>query len=93
MEATLKKNARLELKTTPETKELITFAAAALGMDASAFLLNDAVKRAKKVLLEQSTIRLSRQTQLRFAELMQNPPKPTDAMKKLWALPDLPEHD
>ena len=93
MEAVLKKNARLEIKTTLETKELITNAAAALGVDTSAFLLNDAVVRAKKVLMEQSVIRLSRDAQLRFAELMSNPPKPTDAMKKLCELPDLPERN
>ena len=91
MESVFKKDARVELKTTQETKNLLTHAAAAVGMDLSSFLLNDAVPRAKKVLLEQSTIQLSREAQLRFAELMQNPPTPTEAMKKLWKLPELPK--
>lgn len=91
MEATLRKDARIELKTTFETKDIIVQAATALGMDASAFLLLDAVDRARKVLLDQKVIRLSCEEQKLFAELMRNPPKPTEAIKKLWDSPDLPE--
>lgn len=89
--ATLK-DRRMELKTSYETKDLLTKAAAMSGMDTSAFVLGAAVERARNVVENHSTIRLSMSGQRRFAELMTNPPsKPTDAMKRLAALPDLPE--
>ncbi|MBA3773112.1 MAG: DUF1778 domain-containing protein [Ramlibacter sp.] len=88
--ATLK-DARMELKTTGETKELLAKAAAMSGVDMTAFVLGAAVERARDVIEDHSSIVLSLAGQRRFAELMANPPKPTEAMKKLAALSDLPE--
>jgi uncharacterized protein (DUF1778 family) len=89
--ATLK-DARMELKTTGDTKDLLAKAAAMSGVDMSAFVLGAAVDKARNVISEHSVIALSLEGQRRFAELLANPPKgPTEAMKKLGALPDFPE--
>lgn len=90
--ATQHKDARMELKTNGETKDLLMKAAVMSGMDTSAFVLGAAVERARDVVDDHSAIRLSMAGQRRFADLMANPPStPTDAMKRLAALPDLPE--
>ena len=83
---------RMDLKTSYETRDLLTTAAAMSGMDTTALVLGAAVERARSVMQNHSTMGLSMSGQRRFAMLMTNPPsKPTDAMKRLAALPDLPE--
>jgi uncharacterized protein (DUF1778 family) len=89
MAATLK-SARMELKTTEEAKELLSLAAALDGMDLTAFVLGPAMDRARKVLSEHASIALTRDAQARLASLLLQPPEPTDAMRELMNLPDLP---
>ena len=86
------KLARLELKTTGDTKELLLRAAAMSGLDMTAFVLAAAVERARDVITDHSTISLSLDGQRRFAEFLANPSMaPTQAMRSLVSLPDLPE--
>ena len=47
---------RIDLRTSPETKELIVRAACAAGMSVSAFLLSAAQERARQVLAEQELL-------------------------------------
>jgi uncharacterized protein (DUF1778 family) len=88
MKATALKQARMELKTTNDMKDIIFRAAAIMGIDVTAFVLGPAAERAQQVINNHSTIQLSLDGQRRFAELMQNPPAPTEAMKALGELPD-----
>ena len=89
---TNRKEARMELKTTSEAKELLGRAAAMSGLGMTAFVIGAALERARGVIEDHSSIVLSIAGQRRFAELMANPPRqPTEAMKRLAALPDLPE--
>ncbi len=85
------KTARIELKTTDDIKNLIFRVAALLGVDATAFVLAPAVERAQQVIANYSAIQLTLEGQRRFAERMENPPKPTEAMKALGELPDFEE--
>ncbi len=89
MRATALKQARLEFKTTEDMKELITRAAALMGIDVTAFVLGPAAERANEVVANFATIQLSLEGQRRFAELLKNPHLPTEAMQKLGELPDL----
>lgn len=80
----------MEFKTTEETKELIGLAASACGQDVTAFAIGVLAERARAVLDEMSTIRLTIEGHRRLAELLASPPEPTEEMKKLGALPSLP---
>ncbi|QEI08826.1 DUF1778 domain-containing protein [Pigmentiphaga aceris] len=83
------KDARLELKTTKETKELLTKAALLDGMDLSSFMLASAMKQARATLQNHSIITLSAEGQARLVELLHAQPEPTEAMKALRKLPRL----
>jgi uncharacterized protein (DUF1778 family) len=83
------KRARMELKTTDAAKELLSLAAALDGTDLTAFILNTAVEKARKVVSEHSAITLTREGQEVLARLLQSPSKPTKAMRELMSLPDL----
>ena len=92
--ATTLKNARMELKTTEEAKELLSLAAALDGMDLTAFVLGPAMDQARKVLSEHANISLTREGQAKLVSLLLQPTEPTDAMRELMNMPDLPEpHD
>jgi uncharacterized protein (DUF1778 family) len=85
------RQARMELKTTSDTKDLLTQAAAVNGIDLTAFVLGPAVEKARKVLSEHATITLTKEGQLTLARILNGPPEqPTEAMRQLMALPDLP---
>jgi uncharacterized protein (DUF1778 family) len=84
------KRARMELKTTEAAKELLSLAAALDGTDLTAFILNTAVEKARKVVAEHNAIMLSRDGQEALAGLLQSAPgRPTKAMRELMSLPDL----
>ena len=91
MAATTFKNARIEIKTTLDAKELLAAAARASGVDLTSFVINAAVEKARASLQEHSAIRLSQQGQAALARILQEEPaEPTQAMKDLMALPRLP---
>lgn len=84
------KRARMELKTTDAAKELLSMAATLDGTDLTAFILNTAMERARKVVSEHSSILLNRDGQEALARLLQAAPsQPTKTMQELMSLPDL----
>lgn len=89
MAATLK-TARMELKTTEEAKEMLSLAAAMDGTDLTAFVLGPAMDKARKVLSQYATISLTLEGQAKLAELIQQPTVPTDAMRALMKMLELP---
>ncbi|WJJ93291.1 DUF1778 domain-containing protein [Neopusillimonas aromaticivorans] len=89
MSALTLKNARMELKTTKEAKELLSKAALLDGVDVSSFMLASAMEKARAVLRDHGSIQLSAEGQVRLAHLLQDPPAPTPAMKKLRNKPRL----
>lgn len=90
MTTTTLKDARMELKTTSNAKDLLTQAALLDGMDLSAFVLSSAIEKARKVLASHASLSLSLAGQKRLVALLHAQPEPTDAMKALMALPDFP---
>ncbi len=91
MTATMLKDARMELKTTSDAKELLTKAALLDGMDVSAFILSSAIAKARRVLTEHASLSLTKEGQLRLVNLINAAPEPTPAMRELMSLPDLPK--
>ena len=67
---------RIDLRTSPEIKELIVRAASAAGMSVSAFLLGTAQERAKQILAEQEMITLTSRDWNAFAKALDNADKP-----------------
>lgn len=83
-------NERIDLRTSPEIKELIVRAASTAGISVSAFLLATAQERAKQILAESETITLSSRDWNAFAKALDSTeklrPKLTAAMKRhrIW---------
>ncbi|WP_301101873.1 DUF1778 domain-containing protein [Propionivibrio sp.] len=67
---------RIDLRTSPEIKELIVRAASTVGMSVSAFLLGTAQERAKKILSEREMITLTSRDWSAFAKALDNAEKP-----------------
>lgn len=91
MEAIALRQARMEFKTTPDMKQLLSSAAALDGLDLTSFVLGPAIEKARKVLSEHASISLTLKGQEALAQLLAHPTTPsTPAMQELMALPDLP---
>ena len=67
---------RIDLRTSPEIKELIVRAASSVGMSVSAFLLGTAQERAKQILAEKEMITLTSRDWNAFAKALDNAEKP-----------------
>lgn len=83
------KDARMELKTTKETKELLSKAAMLDGMDLSAFMLASAIEKARSILRDHAAINLSSEAQQKLVELLETQPEPTESMKSFRNMPRL----
>lgn len=81
------KDARMELKTTKETKELLSRAALLDGMDLSAFMLASAIEKARAVLKDHAAITLSTEGQQKLVNLLNEQPEPNKAMKQFRDMP------
>ena len=77
------KTARVELKTSPDLKDMLREAAAAAGLDLSAFILNAAIERAESVLDNQRRRELTTQGWQQLNELLAEPAAPTLALQAL----------
>ena len=75
MPATLP-NERIDLRTSPEIKELIVRAASTAGLSVSAFLLGAAQERAKQILTENESITLTSRDWRAFVKALDNTEKP-----------------
>ena len=67
---------RIDLRTSPEIKELIVRAASSAGMTVSAFLLGTAQERAREILAEKEMVTLSSRDWNVFAKALDNTEKP-----------------
>lgn len=67
---------RIDLRTSPEIKELIVRAATAAGMSVSAFLLGTAQERARQILADTEMMTLSSRDWNAFANALDNADKP-----------------
>jgi len=76
------KTERIEARVEPEIRNLIHEAAELEGCSVSEFMVASAKERAEKALHHQQLIRLTAESQMRFAELVLDPPPPNDAMNE-----------
>ena len=79
-------SARISLRTSPEAKALIERAAAIMGSTVSSFMLQNAYEAARRIVADKDTIMLSQEAFDAFIAVCENPPEPTDALRKLMAL-------
>ena len=80
---TLKKDARLDLKTTAQNKELLAQAAMLRGVDMTTFIMMPALKAAREVLELNEKVQLDRQEQHALFKALSTKSKPTNDLKKL----------
>ncbi len=76
---------RIHLRASFEAKQTIEQAAALSGVSISAFVLEHAYQAARKTILEQHQIRLCREDWEALAQVLENPPPPTQAMRDLMS--------
>lgn len=77
---TLKKDARLDLKTTQQNKELLAQAALLRGVDMTSFIIEPALKVARQV-VEQ--VQLQHSEQAALFKALSKPAQPTEGLKDL----------
>jgi uncharacterized protein (DUF1778 family) len=76
--------ARLEARLPVEIHAMLKRAAEIEGRTLTDFVVAAAQEAARKTILETEIIRLSREDQIRFAEAMLHPPRPTDALRRAF---------
>ncbi len=79
------KTTKINLRVPEDTRELIDTAAAAVGKTRTEFMLESARQHAIDVLLDQRLFVLSAEQHEAFKGILQNPPAPAAALKKLLA--------
>jgi len=80
------KDARIEVKTSSEIKELLQNAAQSLGMDLSSFLISVSTQRAKEIMREEQLLILSTKEWEKLEAYRSKEHQPTQALKELMAL-------
>ena len=79
----LKKDARLDLKTTVQNKELLAQAALLRGVDMTKFIMIPALKAAREVVEHNEQMILNQKEQQALFEALSKPSTPTDGLKEL----------
>ncbi len=77
--------ARIELKTSPEVKELLERAAAINGINLTAFIINNAREKALAIVESETILHLNQSAWAQFEAILDNPPKATPALKALFS--------
>lgn len=80
------KSGRIETRADPDVRELIVEAADLEGGSVSEFLVASAKERAEKTPNRTRVIHLTEESQIRFAELILDPPPPNEAMEEAKAI-------
>lgn len=75
----------INVRAPEQTRELIDSAAAIEGKSRSEFILDSACRRAQEVLLEQRLFALPAEKYEQFLRLLESPPPPNGALKRLLA--------
>jgi uncharacterized protein (DUF1778 family) len=71
---------RIELRATKDEKRILTAAAAHERLDVTSFILRNVLPAARQVVARAERIELSRRDTARVLELLEDPPKPTEAL-------------
>lgn len=86
MAGAIMRDAAINLRATPEQRELIDQAAAMLGKNRSDFMLEAACERAQAVLLDQVFFRLEEPRFEAFIRKLDAPPAPNEGLARLMAV-------
>lgn len=78
----------IEARVNQQIRDLIKEAAEIEGCSVSEFLVASAKERAEKTLQRTRVLRLTEESQTRFAELLLHPPPPNEAMREAKAIYD-----
>jgi uncharacterized protein (DUF1778 family) len=81
----VRSDAVMNVRVPAATRDLIDDAAAIVGKSRSEFVLDSAKREAIDVLLDQRLITLSADAMARFEAVLENPPAPTAALRRLMA--------
>ena len=73
---------RLGVRLSAENKGLIAQAADLLGLNVSAFTVSTLVEKAQAVVDRRAVVTMSNKDRDRFLSLLDNPPKPTAALRR-----------
>ena len=79
--STIARRERIELRASRDQKRILTEASAYEHTDLTTFILRTTMPAAEKVVARHQRITLSARDSLRILELLENPPKPTIALK------------
>lgn len=79
------KPARIELKTSPEVKELLERAAAINGINLTAFIINNVREKALAIVESETTLHLNQRAWTQFEAILDKPRKATPALKALFS--------
>ncbi|MGI2049923.1 DUF1778 domain-containing protein [Shewanella oncorhynchi] len=79
------KPARIELKTSPEVKELLERAAAINGINLTAFIINNVREKALAIVESETKLHLNLHAWTQFETILDNPRKATPALKALFS--------
>jgi uncharacterized protein (DUF1778 family) len=77
-----RRTSRVEARIAPDSLEIIRRAAEIQGRSISDFIVAAAQEAAQRTIAEIEVLRLSRQAQEQFANLLLNPPAPTPALAR-----------
>ena len=78
-----KKDARLDLKTTQQNKELLSQAAILRGVDMTTFIMELALKAAREVVEHNEHMKLNKKEQVALFNALSKPSEPTTELKEL----------
>lgn len=73
---------RIEIRIKPEDKMLLARAAALEHIDLTAFILRSVLPEARAVIERAERVSLSERDSLHLLDLLENPPKPTNTLKR-----------
>lgn len=77
------KISRLSMRISQEDKETLELAAASKGVSPSSYILSAAMEKAEEDLRGEREIELTRQSWNQLMDLIENPPKPNEALQEL----------
>lgn len=73
---------RIQLRVSPEQKALIARAAALRNLDMARFIMDAVLPEAEAVIRRADRVVLSERDTLRVLELLENPPEPTECLRR-----------
>ena len=78
------KNSRIDIRLDPKDKEILEHAASLKRISLSSYILSSAIENAKMDIEKEETILLSNKQRDMVLSLLDNPPEPNEALRKLF---------